>query len=209
MASRGLQVGRKARGRAPGTSRRTGRPALNRERVVKAALEMLDRDGLERFSLRRLAGHLGVTPMAVYNHVSSKRALLRAVAEHVVLSVKYRTAGGDWRAAVRGCFRALRKTCLAHPGAVLLVESAETLSASIFRPLETTLIALQGAGLSSKDALRAYFLLTTFTLGQVSYQIRGWARGVEAISSKRSEFDASFEFGLSVIIAGLDAQRRN
>jgi len=195
---------------------------------VKAALEMLDRAGVERFSVRRLAEHLGVTPMAVYNHVSSKYALLRAVAEYVVAGAKYRAVRGDWRAAIRDCFRTLRRTCLAHPGAVPLIESAEALPQSIFRPMEITLTALKGAGLSSRDALRAYFLLTTFTLGQVSYQIRGWARGVDpgaairddrlerdafpsvvhAVSSKPWDFDASFEFGLAVIIAGLGAQRR-
>jgi len=189
---------------------------------------MLDRDGFERFSLRRLAEHLGVTPMAVYNHISGKEALLRAVAEHVVAGAKYRAVRGDWRAAVRDCFRTLRRTCLAHPGAVPLIESAEALPPSIFRPMEITLTALEGAGLSSRDALRAYFLLTTFTLGQVSYQIRGWGRGVDpgsalrddrlerdafpavvqAVSSRPWDFDASFEFGLAVIIAGLGAQRR-
>jgi AcrR family transcriptional regulator len=226
-------VNRKSQGRATVRearegSRRKGRIALNRERVVKVALEMLDRDGVERFSLRRLAEHLGVTPMALYNHVSSKHALLRAVAEYVVAGAKYRAVRGDWRAAIRDCFRTLRRTCLAHPGAVPLIESAEALPQSIFRPMEITLTALQTAGLSSRDALRAYFLLTTFTLGQASYQIRGWARGVDpgaairddrlerdvfpsvvhAVSSKPWDFDASFEFGLSVIIAGLGGQRR-
>jgi AcrR family transcriptional regulator len=195
---------------------------------VKAALELLDRDGVDRFSLRRLADHLGVTPMAVYNHVSNKQALLRAVAEYVVAGAKYRAVRGDWRAVVRDCFRTLRRTCLAHPGAVPIIESAEALPPSIFRPMEITLTALKGAGLSSRDALRAYFLLTTFTVGQVSYQIRGWARGVDpgaairddrlerdafpavvlAVSSKPWNFEASFDFGLSVIIDGLGAQRR-
>jgi TetR/AcrR family transcriptional regulator, tetracycline repressor protein len=218
----------KARRAAGDRSRRTGRTALNRERVVKAALDMLDLDGVDRFSLRRLAEHLGVTPMAVYNHVSSKQALLRGVAEYVVAGAKYREVRGDWRAAVRDCFRTLRRTCLAHPGAVPLIESAEALPPSTFRPMEITLTVLEDAGLSSRDALRAYFLLTTFTLGQVSYQIRGWGRGVDpgaairddrlesdafpavvhAVSSKPWDFDASFEFGLSVIIAGLGAQRR-
>jgi TetR/AcrR family transcriptional regulator, tetracycline repressor protein len=192
---------------------------------VKTALEMLDQDGVERFSLRRLAEHLGVTPMAVYNHVSGKQALLRAVAQYVVTGAKYRAVHRDWRAAVRDCFRTLRRTCLAHPGAVPLIESAELLPPSIFRPMEITLTALEGAGLSSRSALRAYFLLTTFTLGQVSYQIRGWGRGVDpaaairddrlerdafpavvhAVSSKAWDFDASFEFGLSVIVAGLQS----
>jgi Tetracyclin repressor-like, C-terminal domain len=86
--------------------------------------------------------------------------------------------------------------------------------------------ALQRAGFSPDDGLRAYSLLTTFTLGQVSYQIKGWARGVDAaaavsdgridratypavvrsITREDWDFDKSFEFGLSIILAGLAAR---
>jgi TetR/AcrR family transcriptional regulator, tetracycline repressor protein len=204
----------------------TRRSPLNRNLVVVEALAMLDQEGLERFSLRRLADRLGVTPMAVYNHVSSKRDLLQAVADAVVSEVDYSAARGDWRRVVGTCFRTLRKTCLAHPGAVPLIESAEQLHPSIFRPMEITLAALRGAGLGATDAVRAYFLLTTFTLGQVGYQIRGWGSGVDPRAAVREarisrsafpavvdarvqdqwNFDQAFEFGLSVILAGIGAR---
>jgi TetR/AcrR family tetracycline transcriptional repressor len=204
------------------------RPALSRDRIVTEALAMLDREGLERFSVRRLADRLGVTPMAVYNHVRDKRDLLQAVADAVVGQIDYRAVRGDWRRVVASCFRTLRRTCLAHPGAVALVESAEMLPESIFRPMEMTVAALRAAGLGRKDAVRAYFVLTTFTIGQVGYQIRGWARGVDPTAAVREgritrrtfpevtgarvpaawNFDSAFEFGLSVIIAGLDAKLR-
>jgi TetR/AcrR family tetracycline transcriptional repressor len=204
----------------------TRRSPLNRNLVVVEALAMLDQEGLERFSLRRLADRLRVTPMAVYNHVSSKRDLLQAVADAVVSEVDYPAARGDWRRVVGTCFRMLRKTCLTHPGAVPLIESAEQLHPSIFRPMEITLAALRGAGLGATDAVRAYFLLTTFTLGQVGYQIRGWGRGVDpraavregrisrstfpavldAGGQERWDFDRAFEFGLSIILGGIDAR---
>jgi TetR/AcrR family transcriptional regulator, tetracycline repressor protein len=199
------------------------RSPLSRDLVVAEALAMLDHEGLERFSVRRLADRLSVTPMAVYNHVSSKRDLLQAVADAVVSEVHYPAVRGDWRRVVGTCFRTLRKTCLAHPGAVPLIESSEKLHPSIFRPMEITLTALRGAGLGAQDAVRAYFLLTTFTLGQVGYQIRGWARGVDPRAAVRDgrinrrtfpavldarvqepwDFDQAFEFGLSVILTGI------
>jgi AcrR family transcriptional regulator len=185
---------------------------------------LLDREGIEAFSVRGLAENLGVTPMAIYNHVDSKQDLLTAIAETVVEQVEYPSIQGDWRKVIRVCFQALRRACLAHPGAVPLVESAQKLPASIFRPMEITLTVLRKAGLRPEDALRAYFLLTTFTLGQLSYQIRGWSQGVDPGAAVRNNrisrvdfpevfqaisraeqwnFDKSFEFGLSVIIAGL------
>jgi AcrR family transcriptional regulator len=211
----------------PRAPRRAARATLDRERVVAAALALVDRDGVERFSLRRLAAGLGVTPMAIYNHVQGRRDLLQAVADRVVAGVAYPAASRDWRRTLRGCFRALRHACLAHPGAVPLIESADALPAAVFRPMEITLTALRAAGLPPRDALRAYFLLTTFTLGQVGYQTRGWSRGVDAAAALAAgrvapeafpavaraaagrggwSFDAAFELGLEVIIAGL-AQR--
>lgn len=94
--------------------------------------------------------------------------------------------------------------------------------------MEITLTALQRAEFGPEDALRAHYLLTTFTLGQVSYQIRGWSRGVDpaaALSEGRIgratfpavahatslgdwDFDKSFEFGLSVIVAGLGVSKK-
>jgi len=166
--------------------------------------------------------------MAVYNHVSSKADLLQGIASAVIEQVNYPSPRGDWRRVVRGCFRALRHACLAHPGAIPLIESADVLPAAVFRPMEITLDALHGAGFSSDDALRAHALLTTFTLGQVSYQIKGWGRGVDAqsavsdsritptafpavvraVSFRNWDFDKSFEFGLSTILSGLSARTR-
>jgi TetR/AcrR family tetracycline transcriptional repressor len=145
------------------------RDMLTRRFLIEQALILLDREGLERFSMRRLAEQLGVTPMALYNHASSKQDLLQGVADAVIEQVQYPPEQDDWREAIRGCFRALRHTCLAHPGAVPLVESAKVLPAATFRPMEVTLSALQRAGFSPEDAMRAYSLLTTFTLGQASY----------------------------------------
>jgi TetR/AcrR family transcriptional regulator, tetracycline repressor protein len=159
----------------------------------------------------------------VYNHVHSKRDLLQAVADAVVSKVEYRAVRGDWQRVVAACFRTLRATCLAHPGAVPLIESAEALPTAVFRPMEITLTALQDAGFSVADALRGYSLLIAFTLAQVSYQIKGWARGVDpavaasdgrisadsfpavtaAVARRGWDFDRAFEFGLSVILAGL------
>ncbi len=227
MSSTTKRTHSKGRGRNRSTvSSVTRRGALSRDSVVHEALVLLDRDGLDNFSLRRLADHFGVTPMALYNHVNSRRDLLQAVAEKLVTEAEYRPARGDWRTIVRGCFRTLREACLAHPGAVPLVESADVLPAAVFRPMEMVLRALHTAGLSQEDAVRAYFVLMTFTLGQVKYQMKGWSRGVDgaaalnegrivastfpavaqATSREKWDFNKFFEFGLSVIISGLQAR---
>jgi hypothetical protein len=74
---------------------------------------------------------------------------------------------GDWRERLRAIFGALRQVCLANPRAMPIIERAEFLPA-IFRPMEASLAALQDASIGPQDGMRAYFLLTNFTLGQVS-----------------------------------------
>src|SRR5262245_36325995 len=161
------------------------RTTLSRAVVLREALALIDRDGLDQFSIRRLAEHFGVTPMALYNHVKSKRDLLHAVAGQVVTQAECRIREGDWKRVVRGCFRNIRKACLAHPAAISLVESADHLPPTVFRSMESTLRALQTAGLGREDAVRAYFLLMTFTLGQMKYQLKGWSRAVDRSAALR------------------------
>jgi TetR/AcrR family transcriptional regulator, tetracycline repressor protein len=173
-----------------------------------------------------LAHKLGVSTMALYNHVNDKQDLLQAIAQDVAEELRIPPATGDWQQRLRAIFRTLRQVCLANPRAVPVIEKAEVLPA-IFRPMEAALAALKQAGLGSKEGMQAYFLLTNFTLGQASYEIRGPFRGldpaeavqrrtilsrdfplvVEAASTAAEwDFDAAFEFGLDIIIDGLAAR---
>jgi TetR/AcrR family tetracycline transcriptional repressor len=207
--------------------RSRGRPrqkALDRTGIVAEAVALLDREGPDALTMRGLAAALGVSPMALYNHVSGRDDLLRAVAERLVAEVTFASDHEDWREALRFCFRQLRATILAHPGAVRLMEQIDQAPLAVFSPMEVTLEALEKAGLTGEAALRAYFLLTNFTMGQVSYEVRGpfealdpttaLARGqlrgagfehIESTAASEGwDFDAAFEFGLSTIIAGLE-----
>ena len=216
-----------ARGDVKDATRGTARPRpLSRERVLKAGLGILDRDGQAGLTLRRLAKQLGVSPMALYNHVRDKSDLFYGIAELVIDGVQYQSDSDDWREQIRACFRELRRACLAHPGVVGLVETADVLPVSVFRPMEITVAALRRTGLGPRDSLAAFFLLMNFTMGQVAYQIRGPFRGVDpawasrhgrlsaaafpasaaavqAVSLGDWDFDAAYEFGLSAILAGL------
>jgi TetR/AcrR family transcriptional regulator, tetracycline repressor protein len=206
------------------TRRASHRRALTRERVLAEGLVLLDREGFEALTIRHLADNLSVTPMALYNHVSGKQDLLQGVAQHLLTQTRFSSGHSDWRRCIRECFRELRRVCLAHPSAVRVMEAIEVAPLAIFRPMEITLAALDKVVESRADALRAYFLLMNFTLGQVSSEVRGPFPSldlrvalrdrkplgidlahVERMSSLKSwDFDRAFEFGLSVILTGLE-----
>jgi AcrR family transcriptional regulator len=196
--------------------------------VLGEARRLLEAHGPKALSMRCLAQSLGVSPMALYNHVSSKEDLVQGIANAVVQDLHIPQVRGPWRERVRACFRALRQVCLANPRTIPLVEAADVLHPAAFQPMEMTLAALEGAGIEAREALEAYFLLTNFTMGQASYQIRGPFRGLDpaeavrrgaiaesefplvakAVSDGAWDFDAVFERGLDVIIEGLAARAK-
>jgi TetR/AcrR family transcriptional regulator, tetracycline repressor protein len=204
------------------------RGALTHERVIAGAFVMLDQTGLDDLTIRSLARHLGVSPMALYNHVADKEDLLRGVAEEFLASMVFSDDHPDWRERIRICFRELRSACLAHPWAVRLLETIRHPPLAVFRPMEITLRALAEDKIQGQEAVQAFFLLMNFLLGQVSYEVRGPFRGLdpaEAIRSQRLsgaglahvedavslsewDFDRAFEFGLSTILAGLSVGQR-
>ncbi len=92
---------------------------LSRERIVATALELIDRDGLEAVTMRRLAEELGVQAPSLYNHMRSKDALLDAVAESVMGQVD--TSGFDrldWREALAAWAWSYYDTLAEHPNLV-------------------------------------------------------------------------------------------
>jgi len=210
-----------------GTAGKRRRDSLTRERVVAEARRLLNQEGLLALSMRVLAKRLGVSTMALYNHVRDKRDLMEGIAQAVVEELRLPAATGDWQERVTAIFRALRRVCLANPHAMPVIERAEVLPA-IFRPMEAALAALRDADIGLQEGMRAYFLLTNFTLGQVSYEIRGPFRGIDPAEAVRGrtidttefplvvkatsagvwDFDAAFEFGLETIMAGLAARSR-
>ncbi len=185
---------------------------------------LLDRDGVQGLTIRKLADHLGVTPMAIYNHVADKKDLLEALAKSVIEGAQFDQPGGAWDERIRGCFRELRRVCLAHPSIIKITQMPGIAPPAVFQPMHVTLAALEEIGLTSHKAMRAYFLLLNFVLGQVSYEVDGPYPDLDPANTVRRgnfspeedariapalqgewDFDAAFEFGLSVILCGLDS----
>lgn len=200
------------------------REGLSRDKLIAVTIELIDKGGADTLTMRALAESVGVTPMALYNHFSSKRDLLAAVAEYVISAAQFDARHSDWREQIRHCFDVLRNLCLQHPGLPRLLEQAGAAPASVFAPMEVTLAALQSQGMNQIDSIRTFFLLVEFTLSQASYQVRP-IPALEPSEKVRTEriagrgyttverlelpetwdFDASFAFGISLVLNGIEA----
>ena len=151
---------------------------ITRERILEAALAIVDRDGIDGLSMRRLGKALGRDPMALYRHAPNKAALLDGLAERVLDELEVDTGDGDWATQLREVARGFRRLALAHPQVVPLLVT-RPLSTPLglrplgtLRPLEDILTLLTGAGFTDADALHVYRALFGFLYGHILNELQ-------------------------------------
>ena len=210
------------------------RAPLNREKVLHAALELADADGVEVLSMRKLAKQVGVEAMSLYNHVASKDDLIDGLLDLVFEEIEAPEPGVEWRAALRRRATTTREALRRHPWANGLMEGRANPGPASNALHEAVLRCLREAGFSVEHTARAYSLQDSFiygfalqekTMGHESPEeaaAAATARGedsngyreypylieVEAELS-RSGYDhaAEFEWGLTLILEGLERLR--
>jgi len=205
---------------------------LSRERIVTAAIDMIERHGVEAVSMRRIAGELSCGVMSLYNHVPSKAALLDAVAERVMSGIEFTAVpGAGWEDQVRAQARAFRAIARRYPRCTMVVVSRPTNSVTGLRPIENALATLREAGFSGGDAVLIMRAFVGFILGsllrevgvapalgdaQASYpaqvppRIRLDPGEFPQVTSLSAELmhrdpDADFEFGLDLLVHAIAA----
>lgn len=143
---------------------------LSRARVLDAALELADTEGLAAVTMRRLAAVLGVEAMSLYHHLPGKEALLDGLVEAVVAEVRRgvderATEDGDWREQLRGRCLAARAVMLRHPWAPGLIGSRPAIPASLYVHFEEVLATMIRGGLGYRLAHRGMHALGSMVLG--------------------------------------------
>ena len=145
------------------------RLGLTRERILAAALDLVDREGLEAFSMRRLGQELGVGTMTLYGYFRSRDAILDAVidagAEELARSTAASDGGGTWRSRLRALMIALRQGHLEHPAIVELRFKRPLLSPGALKVTEVGLRTLRDAGFTNRQATEIYRVLFIYTFG--------------------------------------------
>ncbi|MCX4993008.1 MULTISPECIES: TetR/AcrR family transcriptional regulator [unclassified Streptomyces] len=181
---------------------------LSRERVLAAALDLVDQEGLSALSMRRLGAQLGVEAMALYRYAEGKDALLDGLVEALYLELEERLSArtepdavsgesepASWRAELHRIARAMYEVCLAHPQVVPLLSTRMLAVPLARRPLavlkehERVLALLEGAGLDRARSAAVFRAFTGWVLGYVSVELR-------AMVDNPEEADPAFRLGL-------------
>jgi AcrR family transcriptional regulator len=154
-----------------------GRIRLTRQRVLTAALDLVDAEGLENLSMRRLAKVLDRNPMALYRYTANRSALLDAIVEHVMDQLTIPT-DGDWESLLRRTGHNFRTLALDHPHVVPLLVTRPLITPlalrplGTVRPLERLLELLIGAGFTPVDALHVYRIFFGYLYGHVLTEVQ-------------------------------------
>jgi AcrR family transcriptional regulator len=202
--------------------------------VLRAALDLADRDGIEALSMRRLGQELGVDAMAIYRHLHGKDDLLDGVAEQIVGEIQRPLAIDDWKAAVRQQAMAARRVMLRHPWARRVLEERGTSGPAALAHIEAVLATLLDAGFSIDVAHHALHVLDSriFGFNQALFEdsgpadpspevaaamaraLAGYPRITELAQAAshegvlgRCDDDVEFAFGLDLILDGLERLR--
>jgi AcrR family transcriptional regulator len=155
-----------------------GGSPITRAAILANALEIIDRDGVEGLSMRRLGEAVGRDPMVLYRHVPNKAAVLDGVVEIVSEQLSLDTTRPDWAAALRDLAHDFRDLACAHPNVVPLLVTRPLATPLGMRPqgmlrqLEDVLALLIGVGFSGVDAVLVYRALFGFLYGHVLTELQ-------------------------------------
>ncbi|MGI5272769.1 TetR/AcrR family transcriptional regulator C-terminal domain-containing protein [Nonomuraea sp. CA-218870] len=145
---------------------------LSRARIVAAAVELIEREGADAVSMRRIASELGVGVMSLYNHVPNKGALLDGVAESVLSEIGFTDdPEAHWSDRVRMQARAFRQIAHHYPRCTMLVVSRQLHTNAGLLPVERALATLRSAGFDGVDAVRVLRLFIAFIVGSLLREV--------------------------------------
>lgn len=179
-------------------SRRRDLAPLSPERIGAEAVALLDQEGLDALSMRRLAERLGVEPSALYYHLPGKTQLIDTICEAITAEFPQPPEAPDWRAHLRATGAAWRAGLARHPAALPLFAAWQVRGRAWIAQGERAAVPLRRAGLSPEDAELAVRTLATFVLGH--------AHHIATADGHVPDPDRWFDFGLDALIAGLEAR---
>lgn len=152
---------------------RTARAALDRDTVVRAAVDLLDADGVDGLSMRKLGAKLGATAPTLYWHVSSKDELLDLAFDEVMRDLPdMRTVGSTgWQADVRTALDALRGMMLRHNWYPVLYATRPSIGPNALRFWGGLLDVLARAGFADAELDNAFCMLSDHVVGSTAIQL--------------------------------------
>ena len=167
---------------------------LSRERVLRAAIDLADEQGIDALTMRRLAQLLGVEAMTLYYHVANKDDILNGLVDIVLDEIELPSAGDDWRPALRRTAISAHDVLVRHRWAASQMLLPGRTSEARIRYMEAILRTLREGGFTPRETDRAYHALESHISGFTLWQV-GMALDPETLPALADQFLASLPEG--------------
>ncbi len=209
------------------------RPILTRDRIVEAAVAVVDESGIDGLTMRAVSKQLGAGTMSLYRHVSSREELLDLVLEAMAGEIRVSPLSGRWRDDLASIARDMRVGLLKRPQLTVLLTSRSGQGGAELPMLDRTLGVLRDAGFGRRGAVRANHALGNYVAGAALWEAVGLAgtRGETREAQRQAVADMTaalppdvfpnlawvgpkisadnvddrFEFGLTFLLDGFEA----
>ena len=198
---------------------------LSRDLIVDTAMTLIEREGPQALSMRRLGSQLGVEGMAIYHHFEGRDQLLRAIGDRLLEPLHEFELTDDWREACRRFATTLRGLARSRPATFRLVGLQPFDTPMSLRLVERLAGALVGHGFAPRDALAVYRTVASYARGYALAEASGFTVDAASPEGRRrlaelppAEFpilagradelahldgDAGFDYGLRALLDGL------
>jgi AcrR family transcriptional regulator len=208
------------------------RRPLTRDRVLRAALRLVDKKGLDELSMRKLAQELGVEAMSLYNHVADKDDLLDGLVELIGGEIDLAQDAPDWKTGIRRRVVSLYQVFSRHPWAAGLWMKGRSLGVARPRFADAVLAGLRDGGFSEDLIYHGFHVIQGHVLGFTlqeqnldfdakklermavrflrefpAQEYPDLAEHVRQHLKPRTSHQGAFEFGLDLILDGLERSR--
>jgi AcrR family transcriptional regulator len=210
------------------------RAPLNRDRVLRAALELADEGGIGALTMQRIGRRLGVEAMSLYRHVRNKDDILDGTVDLVFAEIELPADRSSWRAVFRARSISARAALRRHPWAITLMESRMTPGPASLRSRDDILAVLLDTGFSAAMATHAHNILDSYVYGFALQEAQLPFNNAEELAALGEELLAQvpadtypsfvrvsaellasgfdygdeFEFGLDLILEGIERALR-
>jgi AcrR family transcriptional regulator len=206
------------------------RAPLNRDRVLRAAVELADEGGIGALTMQGIGRRLGVEAMSLYRHVRNKDDILDGMVDLVFAEIELPADRSSWRTVVRARSISARAALRRHPWAITLMESRVAPGPANLRSHEDTLSVLLDSGCAATMATHAYNLVDSYVLGFALQEVNlpfsdaeelaamgdmliaqvpadqypNFVRVSIELLASGFDYGAEFEFGLDLILDGIE-----
>lgn len=211
-------------------SRKTPKQPLNRDRIIDAAKAIIDQDGVEGLSMRKLGARLKVEAMTLYHYFASKDSLLDVLVERIVLEAATapETRSGNWRQKLEGFARRFYATLISCPHILPLLATRPVRSTKAMAQFASALEGLVAEGFSASEG---YYILNTLALMALGHALAAvgqssrnddaadeaarvaylahLAKLFENPQALVAQHERQFEFALQMFLDGLTLQREH